>query len=140
LQGALYQEIDVSESMWQIERANKVVDGKTRQGIIQLRPIVSLKSILNAILTGTLTLHLWKKAPTGVPWPVLIVGPVSPDKPDALDPLSLFSLGEALESGRPEYGIQADSATALHHYAKVLPESVCNMLSRSSLACSLHTI
>ena len=68
---------------------------------------------------GTLTLHLWKKAPTGVPWPVLIVGPASPEKPESLDPLSLFFLGEALESGRPEYGIQADSATALHHYAKV---------------------
>jgi hypothetical protein len=68
---------------------------------------------------GTLTLHLWKKAATGVPWPVLVVGPASPDAPDALDALSLFSLGEALESGRPEFGIMPDSATALRHYAKV---------------------
>ena len=36
IQGALYQEIDVSESMWQIERANKAGDSKARRGKNQI--------------------------------------------------------------------------------------------------------
>ena len=67
---------------------------------------------------GMLTLHLWKREELAL-WPVLVVGPTA-DSPESLDATSIFSLAVALESGRPEYGIQKDAEAALRNYAQVL--------------------